>query len=141
MNIKYLLSSLFLAGTTFIAPAQEKRILTLEECKEMALKYNADIQTGKIDIEAARQTRKEAFTKYFPQISAGAAAYKADDDLVKANIPDLTQMGLPIPAMEVGMLERVISLQYLPCNRYLPEDRLLIQTNSQKQLWMLLFYS
>ena len=106
MNIKYLLSSLFLAGTTFIAPAQEKRILTLEECKEMALKYNADIQTGKIDIEAARQTRKEAFTKYFPQISAGAAAYKADDDLVKANIPDLTQMGLPIPAMEVGMLEK-----------------------------------
>lgn len=106
MNIKYLLSSLFLAGTTFIAPAQEKRILTLEECKEMALKYNADIQTGKIDIEAARQTRKEAFTKYFPQISAGVAAYKADDDLVKANIPDLTQMGLPIPAMEVGMLEK-----------------------------------
>lgn len=106
MNIKYLLSSLFLAGATFIAPAQEKRILTLEECKEMALKYNADIQTGKIDIEAARQTRKEAFTKYFPQISAGAATYKADDDLVKANIPDLTQMGLPIPAMEVGMLEK-----------------------------------
>lgn len=106
MNIKYLLSSLFLAGATFIAPAQEKRILTLEECKEMALKYNADIQTGKIDIEAARQTRKEAFTKYFPQISAGAVTYKADDDLVKANIPDLTQMGLPIPAMEVGMLEK-----------------------------------
>lgn len=106
MNIKYLLFSLFLAGATFIAPAQEKRILTLEECKEMALKYNADIQTGKIDIEAARQTRKEAFTKYFPQISAGAATYKADDDLVKANIPDLTQMGLPIPAMEVGMLEK-----------------------------------
>lgn len=106
MDIKYLLSSLFLAGATFIAPAQEKRILTLEECKEMALKYNADIQTGKIDIEAARQTRKEAFTKYFPQISAGAATYKADDDLVKANIPDLTQMGLPIPAMEVGMLEK-----------------------------------
>lgn len=106
MNIKYLLSSLFLAGATFVASAQEKRILTLDECKDMAFKYNADIQTGKIDIEAARQTRKEAFTKYFPQISAGAATYKADDDLVKANIPDLTQMGLPIPAMEVGMLEK-----------------------------------
>lgn len=106
MNIKYLLSSLFLAGVTFVAPAQERRVLTLEECKEMALKYNADIQTGKIDIEAARQTKKEAFTKYFPQISAGAVTYKADDDLVKANIPDLTQMGLPIPSMEVGMLEK-----------------------------------
>lgn len=105
MNIKYLLSCVFLIGATTAASAQEKRILTLDECKERALKYNADIQTGKIDIEAARQTRKEAFTKYFPQISAGAATYKADDNLVKVDIPDLTQLGLPVPAMEAGMLE------------------------------------
>ena len=70
MSIKYLLSCVFLIGATTAASAQEKRILTLDECKERALKYNADIQTGKIDIEAARQTRKEAFTKYFPKISA-----------------------------------------------------------------------
>lgn len=105
MSIKYLLSCVFLIGATTAASAQEKRILTLDECKERALKYNADIQTGKIDIEAARQTRKEAFTKYFPQISAGAATYKADDNLVKVDIPDLTQLGLPVPAMEAGMLE------------------------------------
>lgn len=105
MNIKYLLSCVFLIGVTTAASAQEKRILTLDECKERALKYNADIQTGKIDIEAARQTRKEAFTKYFPKISAGAATYKADDNLVKVDIPDLTQLGLPVPAMEAGMLE------------------------------------
>lgn len=105
MNIKYLLSCVFLIGATTAASAREKRILTLDECKERALKYNADIQTGKIDIEAARQTRKEAFTKYFPQISAGAATYKADDNLVKVDIPDLTQLGLPVPAMEAGMLE------------------------------------
>lgn len=101
MSIKYLLSCVFLIGATTAASAQEKRILTLDECKE----YNADIQTGKIDIEAARQTRKEAFTKYFPKISAGAATYKADDNLVKVDIPDLTQLGLPVPAMEAGMLE------------------------------------
>lgn len=105
MNIKYLLSCVFLIGATTAASAQEKRILTLDECKERALKYNADIQTGKIDIEAARQTRKEAFTKYFPKISAGAATYKADDNLVKVDIPDLTQLELPVPAMEAGMLE------------------------------------
>lgn len=105
MSIKYLLSCVFLIGATTAASAQEKRILTLDECKERALKYNADIQTGKIDIEAARQTRKEAFTKYFLKISAGAATYKADDNLVKVDIPDLTQLGLPVPAMEAGMLE------------------------------------
>lgn len=105
MNIKCLLSCVFLFGAAVVASAQGKRILTLEECKDMALKYNAEIQTGKIDIEAARQTQKEAFAKYFPKISAGAATYKADDNLVKVNIPDLTQLGLPITAMEVGMLE------------------------------------
>lgn len=106
MNFKYLLSGLILVGVTTVATAQEKRILTLEECKEMALKYNADIQTNKIDIEAARQTQKEAFTKYFPKISAGAATYKADDNLIKATTPDLTQLGLPIPSMEVEMLKK-----------------------------------
>ena len=105
MNIKCLLSCVFLFGAAVVASAQGKRILTLEECKDMALKYNAEIQTGKIDIEAARQTQKEAFAKYFPKISAGAATYKADDNLVKVNIPDLTQLGLLITAMEVGMLE------------------------------------
>lgn len=105
MNIKCLLSCVFLFGAAVVASAQGKRILTLEECKDMALKYNAEIQTGKIDIEAARQTQKEAFAKYFPKISAGAATYKADDNLVKVKIPDLTQLGLPITAMEVGMLE------------------------------------
>lgn len=105
MNIKCLLSCVFLFGAAVVASAQGKRILTLEECKDMALKYNAEMQTGKIDIEAARQTQKEAFAKYFPKISAGAATYKADDNLVKVNIPDLTQLGLPITAMEVGMLE------------------------------------
>lgn len=105
MNIKCLLSCVFLFGAAVVASAQGKRILTLEECKDMALKYNAEIQTGKIDIEAARQTQKEAFAKYFPKISARAATYKADDNLVKVNIPDLTQLGLPITAMEVGMLE------------------------------------
>lgn len=105
MKIKYSLLSLILFGVSTIASAQNKHILSLEECKERALRYNADIQTGKIDIEAARQTQKEAFTKYFPKISAGAATYKADDDLVKTNIPDLTEFGLPITAMEVGMLE------------------------------------
>ena len=82
MKIRFLLLSALLAGTSQGIPAQEKRVLTLETCKELALKHNADIQTGRMDVEAASQTRKEAFTKYFPKISAGAVTYKADDNLV-----------------------------------------------------------
>lgn len=93
-----------LVWTVFSATAQEKQILTLDECKAMALQYNADIKAGKIDVEAARQTQKEAFTKYFPKISASGTTYKADDDLVKGTVPPLPQLGLEAP-MEVGMLE------------------------------------
>lgn len=91
MNIKLLLTGILFIGSTLYA--QEKRILTLEECREMALTNNVDIQTGKLDIDAARQTQKEAFTKYFPSISAGAATYKADDDLIKGTIPPHTTLG------------------------------------------------
>lgn len=101
MKIRFLLLSALLAETSQWVPAQEKRVLTLETCKELALKNNADIQTGRMDVEAASQTRKEAFTKYFPKISAGAVTYKADDNLVKGTIPPL---GLETPT-EVGVLE------------------------------------
>lgn len=104
MNIKYLLSGIVLVGATMISWGQEKRVLTLEECKVMALKYNADMETGKMDVEAAKQTRKEEFTKYFPKISAGATTYKADDNLVKGTIPPIPPLGIETP-MEVGMLE------------------------------------
>lgn len=71
MKIRFLLLSALLAGTSQGVPAQEKRVLTLETCKELALKNNADIQTGRMDVEAASQTRKEAFTKYFPKYRQG----------------------------------------------------------------------
>ena len=94
MNIKFLLSTAFFAVVLMTVNAQERRILNLEECKERALKNNAGIQTGKIDVEVAKQTKKEAFTKYFPQISAGAVTYKADDNLIKATVPPIPPLGL-----------------------------------------------
>lgn len=105
MNIKFLLSTAFFAVVLMTVNAQERRILNLEECKERALKNNAGIQTGKIDVEVAKQTKKEAFTKYFPQISAGAVTYKADDNLIKATVPPIPPLGLDAP-MEIGVLEK-----------------------------------
>lgn len=102
MNIKLLLTGILFIGSTLYA--QEKRILTLEECREMALTNNVDIQTGKLDIDAARQTQKEAFTKYFPSISAGAATYKADDDLIKGTIPPIPPLGMETPT-EIGTMK------------------------------------
>lgn len=104
MKIRFLILSILFVGTVSEVIAQEKRILTLEECKGMALKNNVDMQTGRIDVAAAKQTQKDAFTKYFPKITAGAVSYKADDNLIEGVIPPIPSLGLETP-MEVGVLE------------------------------------
>lgn len=87
------------------AVAQGKRVFNLDECKKMAVEYNVQIKNGKLDVESARQTRKEAFTKYFPKISASGSTYKADDNLIKTVIPPIPPLGIEAP-MEVGILEK-----------------------------------
>ena len=64
--------------STFTAGAAENNadpVYTLQQCKELALANNADIRTANNNLQAAIETRKEAFTKYFPNISAGASAF------------------------------------------------------------------
>lgn len=87
------------------ATAQQKNTLTLDECKAMAVANNVQIRNGKLDVESAAQTCKEAFTKYFPKISASGSTYKADDNLIKATVPPIPPLGINSP-MEVGMLEK-----------------------------------
>lgn len=68
----------FLAGLLPALPV-EAQTLSLEECREAAVKHNRTLQDSRFDLEAARQTRHEAFTNYFPQISASGGAFLAQD--------------------------------------------------------------
>jgi outer membrane protein TolC len=61
-----------------VVPAQE--IYTLQQCKELALENSAKVKNSRLDVEIAEQAKKEAFTKYFPSVSAmgmGLVAEKA----------------------------------------------------------------
>ena len=51
---------------------------TLEQLKDSALCHNIQMRNAKHDVEVARQQRKEAFTKYFPNISAMGLAFNTD---------------------------------------------------------------
>jgi outer membrane protein TolC len=51
-----------------IVNAQE--VFTLEKCKELALANNKKVENAQLSVEMAEQTKKEAFTKYFPDVSA-----------------------------------------------------------------------
>ena len=69
-----------LAGTVF------SQKITLERCKEQALKNNVAIRNGALSVQAAEQTKKEAFTKYFPSVSASANTFTSSKALMEMTI-------------------------------------------------------
>lgn len=69
-------------------------VYTLQQCKELARANNAEIRMADNNLKAAAETRKEAFTKYFPEISAGASAFKTHKDVLQYNVLDLFTIGI-----------------------------------------------
>jgi outer membrane protein TolC len=97
-----------------------QRGLTLQESKRLTLENNTSIKNGKLEIEAAKQTRKAAFTAYFPSISAIGAMFEADDNLMEmethggnlpvydgnpANLASATQFAY-MPGSTMGLLKK-----------------------------------
>lgn len=65
-------------------------VYTLDECRKMALENNVKMRNAANAVEAARQERKEAFTKYFPTVSATGTAYNANKGLLEMDMgPDM----------------------------------------------------
>ena len=67
--------------------------LTLDSCKVYALENNKKLIEAQLEVEAAKQVKKEAFTNYFPIVNAGAVAMKANRSLLETEIPE---MNLPV---------------------------------------------
>ncbi len=69
-------------------------LLTAEQCRSMALANNAALKAADNNLRAAAETRREAFTKYFPEVSAGASAFRANHDMAQYEVLDLFTLGL-----------------------------------------------
>ena len=67
-----------------IVAAQPK--YTLEQLLDSALHNNIAIRNAQLGIEAAQQQRKEAFTKYFPSVSAAGVWFNATKDMAKMTV-------------------------------------------------------
>ncbi len=67
-----------------IVVAQPK--YTLEQILDSALHNNIAIRNAQLGIEAAQQQRKEAFTKYFPSVSAAGVWFNATKDMAKMTV-------------------------------------------------------
>lgn len=67
--------------------------LSLEQCRELALKNNVSIRNSVLQSSVAKEVRKEAFTKYFPNISAAGFAFTTNHNVLKYNYDS----ELPVP--------------------------------------------
>lgn len=86
--------------------AQTQEHYTLERCKQLALENNAKVQNAQLSLEAAGQTKKEAFTRYFPSVSATGFGFKANKSMLEMDLPLGTMMGNPAaPPISLGLME------------------------------------
>ena len=59
---------------------------TLEQIKDSALHNNIAIRSAKYNIETAQQQRKEAFTKYFPNVSGTGLWFNANKGMAQTTL-------------------------------------------------------
>ncbi len=100
--------------------AYSQTALTLEESKSLALKNNKTLQNSSFEIESAQQLKKNAYTNYFPKVSANVFGMQAINPLIEykmeggnlpvydgspANLPTATQFAY-FPGIELNMLQR-----------------------------------
>ncbi|MBR5037059.1 MAG: TolC family protein [Prevotella sp.] len=69
-------------------------IYTLRQLTDSALQNNLSMRQAQHGIEAAREQRREAFTKYFPNVSATGMTFNANRSMAKMDI-DPSQMISP----------------------------------------------
>ena len=74
---KFIGITLFVA---FVAPASAQRVLSLDSCRQMALRNNKQLGVSKLKQDVAANLRKSARTKYLPHVSAiGTYQYTSEE--------------------------------------------------------------
>ena len=103
----------------FAATAQPA--YTLQQLKDSALQNNIAIRTARHNIEAARQQRQEAFTKYFPNVSGTGAWFNANQGMARMDLnpSELIPSGLAptlatmLPAEAMAALASPVSMSMM----------------------------
>lgn len=89
----------FILCISAMIPLYAQKTYTLEQCRSMALSHNIKMKKAHMDVATAEQTKKEAFTNYFPTIGATGAAYNANKGLLEMELA---------PGMGMSMLKNGI---------------------------------
>jgi len=108
MNLRLLIISICALLLSFSVDAQT---YSLAQCKEMVLQNNARMKNQHLDVAAAKEVKKAAYTKYFPQVSATAFAYRFTDPLINM---EMTGGDLPVYDGNPANLQTASQFAYFP---------------------------
>jgi len=85
--------------------------LSLDSCLNLALENNRRIKEAKLECNEAKAVKKNLATKYFPKVMGGGAIMKADDYLLKGEIPEAN---LPVYDGNPANLQTATQFAYFP---------------------------
>ena len=77
---------------------EAQEVLTLEECRQLAVEHNKELKISEEKIRIAGNEKKAAMTKYFPQISAEGAYLWNQKDLNLVDMESLGAIGSLLPS-------------------------------------------
>lgn len=100
---------LLLALVVTVSCMHAQRMLTLEECQNLAIQNNKELQISGEKIKMADNEKKAAFTKYFPQLSANGAYMWNQKDI---NLLDMGALSSSLSS-SLGGLAQLPMIQHL----------------------------
>ena len=100
---------LLLTFVVTVSCMHAQRMLTLEECQNLAIQNNKELQISGEKIKMADNEKKAAFTKYFPQLSANGAYMWNQKDI---NLLDMGALSSSLSS-SLGGLAQLPMIQHL----------------------------
>ena len=100
-----------------VSPAYSQEIYNLEKCKQLALENNVNAKNSQLSVEMAEQAKKEAFTNYFPSVSATGMGFVASKPMMSMEM-DIASMAAPMMAELSPIISAMASM--LPAGTTMP---------------------
>lgn len=67
----------------------QAQTLTLDSCLSLARRNNVEIRTSQLEIDRAREVKRQVFTKYFPQVNLSGLGYYSAAPLIHFGLEDI----------------------------------------------------
>lgn len=88
-------------------PSTAQTKLSLEDCRQMALDHNVRMANARREVASADEQRREAFTNYFPTVSATGMGFDANKGMAAMTMAP----GMELSLMKDGLMGGITAVQ------------------------------